>query len=141
DCTEPGGGGRVLPRRIASFSCRRQEICFAGLATRGVRKSDAYAGAAGGVLWRRRARFSCRFLAAGEKWDTRIFAWRRRARMYGRVHSERRGNCELISTQRQVEKNSHVADRSGVTDKKRGKIGRASCRERGWMTVGEGGGV
>jgi hypothetical protein len=27
-------------------------------------------------------RFSCRFLAAGEKWDTRIFAWRRRARMY-----------------------------------------------------------
>ncbi len=28
-------GGRVLPRRIASFSCRRQEICFAGLASRG----------------------------------------------------------------------------------------------------------
>ena len=26
-------------------------------------------------------RFSCRFLAAGEKWDIRIFAWRRRARM------------------------------------------------------------
>src|SRR5438874_13509522 len=42
-------GGRVLPRRIAGFSCRRQEICFAGLASRGVRKSDAYAGAAGGV--------------------------------------------------------------------------------------------
>src|SRR2546425_5573348 len=49
DCTEPGEGGGVLPRRIAGFSCRRQEICFAGLASRGVRKSDAYAGAAGGV--------------------------------------------------------------------------------------------
>src|SRR5438105_6532541 len=49
DCTEPRGGGRVLPRRIAGFSCRRQEICFAGLASREVRKSDAYAGAAGGV--------------------------------------------------------------------------------------------
>src|SRR6266550_2234085 len=34
DCTEPGGGGRVLARRIAGFSCRRQEICFAGLASR-----------------------------------------------------------------------------------------------------------
>src|SRR5882724_2373813 len=41
DCTEPGGGGRVLPRRIAGFSYRRQEICFAGLASRRVRKSDA----------------------------------------------------------------------------------------------------
>jgi hypothetical protein len=30
-----GAGGRVLPRRIAGFSCRRQEICFAGLASRG----------------------------------------------------------------------------------------------------------
>src|SRR5207302_1543557 len=49
DCTEPGGGGRILPRTIAGFSRRRQEICFAGLASRGVRKSDAYAGAAGGV--------------------------------------------------------------------------------------------
>src|ERR1700730_10190560 len=49
DCTEPGAGGRVLPRRIASFSCRRQKICFAGFASRGVWKSDAYAGAAGGV--------------------------------------------------------------------------------------------
>src|SRR5438046_8029060 len=49
DCTEPGGGGRVPSRRIAGFSCRRQEICFAGLASRGVRKSDAYAGAAGSV--------------------------------------------------------------------------------------------
>src|SRR5216684_7053244 len=49
DCTDPGRGGRVLPRRIAGFSCRRQEICFARLASRGVRKSDAYAGAAGGV--------------------------------------------------------------------------------------------
>jgi len=42
-------GVEELPRRIAGFSCRRQEICFAGLASRGVRKSDAYAGAAGGV--------------------------------------------------------------------------------------------
>src|SRR5207253_7157712 len=49
DCTEPGGSGRVLPRRIAGFSCRRPENCFAGLASRGVRKSNAYAGAAGGV--------------------------------------------------------------------------------------------
>jgi hypothetical protein len=45
DCTEPGGGRKVLPRRIAGFSCRRQEICFSGLASREVRKSDAYAGA------------------------------------------------------------------------------------------------
>src|SRR5690348_63560 len=49
DCIEPGGRGRVLPRRIAGFSCRRQEICFAGLASAGIRKSDAYAGAAGGI--------------------------------------------------------------------------------------------
>src|SRR4029077_21134406 len=49
DCAEPGGSGRVLPRRIACFSCRRQEIRIAGLASRGIRKSDAYAGAAGGV--------------------------------------------------------------------------------------------
>jgi hypothetical protein len=27
-------------------------------------------------------RFSCRFQVAGERWDTLIFAWRRRARMY-----------------------------------------------------------
>ena len=33
-------------------------------------------------VWRRRPRFSCRFLAAGERWDIRTFAWRRRARMY-----------------------------------------------------------
>ena len=39
-----------------------------------------------------------------EKWDTRMFACRRRARMYLRVHSERRGNCEVIRTQRQAEK-------------------------------------
>src|ERR1035437_7113449 len=29
DCIEPRGGGRVFPRRIAGFSCRRQEIRFA----------------------------------------------------------------------------------------------------------------
>jgi hypothetical protein len=39
------------------------------------------------------------------KMGTRIFPWRRRARMYGRVHSELRGDCELIRTQRQAEKN------------------------------------
>src|SRR6202035_304868 len=33
-------------------------------------------------LWRKRPRFSCRFLAAGEGWGTRIFAWRQRASMY-----------------------------------------------------------
>jgi len=49
DCTEPVAGGRILPRRVAGFSCRRQEICFAGLASRRLRKSDAYAGAAGSV--------------------------------------------------------------------------------------------
>src|SRR6516162_1393142 len=49
DCTEPGGGGRILPRRIAGLSCGRQKICFAGFASRGLRKSDAYARAAGGV--------------------------------------------------------------------------------------------
>ena len=35
DCTEPGGGERVLPSRIAGLSCSRQEICLAGLASRG----------------------------------------------------------------------------------------------------------
>jgi hypothetical protein len=35
--------------RIAGLPCRRQEICFADLASWGIRKSDAYAGAAGGV--------------------------------------------------------------------------------------------
>ena len=30
---------------------------------------------------REHPRFSCRFLAGGEKWETRIFAWRRRAKM------------------------------------------------------------
>jgi hypothetical protein len=73
---------RGLPRRIAGFSCRRREVCFAGLASRRIRKSDACAGAAGGVWWRRHPRFSCRFLAAGERWDTRISAWQQRARMY-----------------------------------------------------------
>src|SRR5215471_12852152 len=49
DRIEPSGGGRVLPRRVPGFSCRSQEICFPGLAGRGVRKSDAYARAAVGV--------------------------------------------------------------------------------------------
>jgi len=78
DCTEPGGGGRVLPRRIAGFSCRRQEICFAGLTSRGygnlmltLEQQAAFVEDAPEI-----------FLPAGERWDTRIFAWRRRARMY-----------------------------------------------------------
>ena len=49
DCTEPGWRGRVLPLRVASFSSRRPEICFPSLASRWVRKPDAYARAAGGV--------------------------------------------------------------------------------------------
>jgi hypothetical protein len=32
------------------------------------------------ALWRRPPRFSCRLLAAEERWETHIFAWRR-ARM------------------------------------------------------------
>src|SRR5580704_9712744 len=52
DCTEPGGGEIVLPRRTAGLSCRRQEICLAGLASRGIRKSDAYAGKIRGVCGR-----------------------------------------------------------------------------------------
>src|ERR1044071_3493628 len=46
DCTEPGRGGRVLPRRIAGLSCGRQKIRIAGLESTGVRQPDAYAGAA-----------------------------------------------------------------------------------------------
>src|SRR5437870_5393674 len=34
---------------MVGFSCRRMELCFAGRAGRGVRKSDAYAGASAGV--------------------------------------------------------------------------------------------
>src|ERR1700694_5503436 len=49
DCAEPRGRGRVRSRRIAGFSCRRQEIRFASLASRGLRKSDAHARAAGGI--------------------------------------------------------------------------------------------
>src|SRR3984893_5852456 len=49
DCAESRGRGRVLSRRIAGFSCRRQEIRFASLASRGLRKSDAHARAAGGI--------------------------------------------------------------------------------------------
>src|SRR5262249_335990 len=49
DCAEPTGRGRVLSRRITGLSCWRQEICFAGVAGRGLRKSAAYAGRAGGV--------------------------------------------------------------------------------------------
>src|SRR5215469_4788021 len=60
DCTEPGGGGRVLPRRIAGFLCRSQEICLARLASRGVGKS--------GCLRPN----SCRFLCGWERWDTHI---------------------------------------------------------------------
>jgi hypothetical protein len=48
DCTEPGGGGRVLPRRIAGFRVGGRK--FASLASQaGATESDAYAGAAGGV--------------------------------------------------------------------------------------------
>jgi hypothetical protein len=35
------------PHTAFGFSYRRQEICFAGLASRELQKSDAYAGAAG----------------------------------------------------------------------------------------------
>jgi hypothetical protein len=49
DCAEPGGRGRVISRRITGLSCRRQEIRFAGLASSGLRKSDAHARAASGV--------------------------------------------------------------------------------------------
>src|ERR1700680_24170 len=49
DCPEPGRRGRVPSRGITGFSCKRQEICFARVASRGLWKSDAYAGAAGSV--------------------------------------------------------------------------------------------
>src|SRR5437016_10285075 len=49
DCPEPGRRGRVPSCGIAGFSCKRQEICFARVASRGLRKSDAYARAAGSV--------------------------------------------------------------------------------------------
>jgi hypothetical protein len=40
---------RVPSRGIAGFSCKRQEICFAGLASRGVGNLTLTLGAAGGV--------------------------------------------------------------------------------------------
>src|ERR1700730_9056538 len=49
NCAEPGGLGTGLSRRAAGFSCRRQEIRFASLASRGLRKSDAHARAAGSL--------------------------------------------------------------------------------------------
>ena len=83
-------------RRIALSLEGVEEYSHAGLpAFRvGGRKFASLASEAGGYgnlmltleqqgrLWRRGPRFSCRFLGAGERWDTRIFAWRRRARMY-----------------------------------------------------------
>jgi len=46
---EPRGSGKVLPRRMAGLSCRRQKIRFARLASGRLRKSDAHPGAANGV--------------------------------------------------------------------------------------------
>jgi hypothetical protein len=66
--------------RIGGFSRRRQEICFRGLASRGVRKSDADVGAEGEGGGARD--FPAEFLTAGERCDTRMFAWRRPTRMY-----------------------------------------------------------
>ena len=43
---------------VADFSCKRQEIFFARLASTGLRESDAYAGAAGGDCGRGARDFS-----------------------------------------------------------------------------------
>jgi hypothetical protein len=48
-----------------------------------------------GALWKRRPGISCRLLAAGERRDPPIFAWRRPGRMFLRGHSERRRNCVI----------------------------------------------
>src|SRR6267142_2618650 len=45
DCPEPGRRGRVPSRGIAGFSCGREEIWFARIASRGLRKSNADTGA------------------------------------------------------------------------------------------------
>src|SRR5262249_28300792 len=40
---------RAPSRRVTGFSCRRQEVRFTGFASSRLRKSDAYAGTAGGL--------------------------------------------------------------------------------------------
>ena len=104
-------------RRIAGFSCRRQEICFAGLTSGGVRESNAYAGAAGGVCggcardfpagWGKMGHTHIRLAAASEDVLTGALrtAWKLR----------------IDKNAKTSRKKPHVAERSGVTDKKRGK--------------------
>jgi len=58
------------------------------------------------------AEIFCRFLAAGKDGHTHLRLARRARLLTGA--SERRGDCELIRTQRQAKK-PHVAERSGVT--------------------------
>ena len=53
-----------------------------------------------------------------ERWDARIFAWRRGS-MYGRAHSEPRGGSELRRTQSQA--GEVTVWRRAAADKKRSK--------------------
>ena len=76
-------------------------------------------------LWRRRPRYSCRFRAAGERWDTRIFAWPPRAKTHWRVRCERPGNCELIRTQRRADR---IPMRRRAAEQQIGNTGGATMR-------------
>src|SRR6476661_7665588 len=119
DRTGPGRSGRVLSCRIAGFSCRRQEVCFAGLAGSRLRKSDAYAGAAGSI---------CRGSARNFSADS----WRLGkdgTHTYPPCGGEqgRTDGCAPHGVELRVDKNAKtgrkksLAKHSTITDKKRGK--------------------
>jgi hypothetical protein len=120
DCTEPRGGGRVLPRRIAGFSCRRQKICFAGLASRGygnlmltLEQQAAFVEEAPEIFlpfpggWGKMGYTDIRLAAASEDALTGALrtAWKLR----------------IDRNAKTSRNNPHVAERGGVTGKKCGK--------------------
>ena len=104
DCIEPRGGGRVFPRRIASFSCRRQEIRFARLPSRGLRKSDAHAGAAGGVCGGGAGDFLAHSWRLGKDGTHAYSPGGRERGCTDGCTPNGVGNCELIRTQEQAER-------------------------------------
>ena len=120
DCTEPGRGGRVLPRRIAGFSCRRQEICFAGLASRGygnlmltLEQQAAFVEEAPEIFlpipggWGKMGHTHIRLAAASEDVLTGALRTAWKLRMDKNAKTSR--------------KTPYVAERRGITDTKGGK--------------------
>jgi hypothetical protein len=88
--------------------------CFAGLASRTVRKSDAYAGAAGGASI---------FLpipgGRGKMGHTHIRLAASEDVLMGALRTA--WKLRIDKNAKTSRNNPHVAERSGVTDKKRGK--------------------